>query len=114
MNKYGLRTNDDFAKVYKNGRNYWNRNLTIYVLKNDLDYTRVGYSVTKKIGNSVVRNKLRRRMREIVRLNFQYLKPGYDIVIIPKKSTVNIDYFELEKNMLHLFKLSKILRNKGD
>ena len=104
-----LRTNEDFLKVYRNGKNYWNRNLTIYVKKNNLHISRFGYSITKKIGNSVVRNKLRRRMKEIVRLNFDCIKPGYDVIIIPKRNTVEIDYKELESAILHLFKNSRLL-----
>lgn len=105
-----LRTNEDFLKVYRGGKNYWNRNLTIYVRKNNLNYSRFGYSITKKIGNSVVRNKVRRRMQEIVRLNFDGIKSGYDIVVIPKKNTVDIKYKELERAMLHLFKMSRLLK----
>lgn len=106
---YRLRTNRDFDKVYKHGKNYWNKNLTIYVRKNDLEKTRFGYCITKKIGNSVVRNKVRRKMQEIIRLEFQDIKNGYDIVIIPKKNTVDIGYKEMESSINHLLKKSRML-----
>ena len=109
MNKVNsLRKNEDFKKVYSTGKNYWNRNLILYILKNDEDYNRVGYSITKKIGNSVVRNKVRRRMKEIYRLNVDKLETGYDLIIIPKKNVVDISYKELESAMLHILKLSGI------
>lgn len=107
---YRLRSNMEFKKVYKNGKNYWNRNLILYVRKNDLGYTRVGYSITKKIGNSVVRNRIRRQMKEIYRLNFDLIEDNYDLIFIPKKNVVDISYKTLESAMLHIMSLAKILR----
>lgn len=107
MNKvYSLRKNIEFKRVYKNGKNYWNRNLILYVKKNDYDYNRVGFSITKKVGNSVVRNKIRRRLKEIYRLNIHNLNSGYDLIFIPKNNTVDISYQELESAMLHILKIS--------
>lgn len=105
-----LKKDRQFKIVYKHGRNYWNKSLTLYMKKNGLNYNRVGYSITKKIGNSVVRNKLRRRMKEIMRLNFDDIKDGYDLILIPKKSTVNMDYYDLEKEIIHLLKRSGLLK----
>lgn len=101
----------EFKKVYNGRKNYWNRNLILYIRRNGLDNSRVGYSITKKIGNSVVRNKVRRRMKEIYRLNFHNIKEGYDLIFIPKKNVVDISYKELESAMLHLLKLSGLLKN---
>ncbi|MBU5437972.1 ribonuclease P protein component [Tissierella sp. MSJ-40] len=109
--KYRLRNNMEFKKVYNGRKNYWNRNLILYIRRNGLDNSRVGYSITKKIGNSVVRNKVRRRMKEIYRLNFHNIKEGYDLIFIPKKNVVDISYKELESAMLHLLKLSGLLKN---
>ena len=105
-----LRNRREFNIVYSEGKNYWNRNLILYIRKNSLDYNRIGYSITKKVGNSVVRNKIRRRMKEIYRLNVHNLKSGYDIIVIPKKNTTEISYDELESAMLHIFKISKVLK----
>ncbi len=105
-----LRTNEDYLNVYRKGKNYWNRNLTMYVKKNNLENSRFGYTITKKIGNSVVRNKVRRQMKEIIRLHLNLIKSGYDIVIIPKKNTVDISYKELESAIMHLLKISKMLK----
>ena len=112
--EYRLRTNEDFIKIYRNGKNYWNRNLILYVKKNGLKHSRIGFSITKKIGNSVVRNRTRRRMKEICRLNFVNIKQEYDIIFIPKKNVVDITYLELENAMLHLLKKGRLLKNKGD
>ncbi|WP_313756652.1 ribonuclease P protein component [Tissierella sp.] len=115
MNKiYRLRSNIEFRKVYSGGKNYWNRNLILYVRKNSVGNSRVGYSITKKIGNSVVRNKIRRKMKEIYRLNFNNIKSNYDLIFIPKKNVVDISYKELESAMLHILKLAGMLTSQRD
>src|SRR5699024_8904798 len=93
---YRLRNNEDFKTVYRRGKNYWNRNLAMYIMKNDLDNSRIGFSITKKFGNSVKRNRARRRMSEICRQNFDNIKEGYDIIIIPKKNVMDITHEQLE------------------
>lgn len=113
MNKVmSLRSNLEFKEIYKVGKNFWNRNLILYVRKNNLGYNRVGYSITKKVGNSVVRNKIRRRMKEIYRLNLLELEQGYDLIFIPKKNVVDISYPELESAMVHIVKISKLKKVK--
>lgn len=110
--KFRIRKNIEFKNIYKLGKNYWNRNLVLYVKKNGLTETRVGYTITKKIGNAVVRNKMRRRMKEIVRLNFHNIKEGYDLIFIAKRSIVNIPYEELEGSMIHIMSISKLLKKR--
>lgn len=112
--KYRLRNNDDFKKVYKKGKNYWNRNLILYIMENDLNHTRIGFSVTKKIGNSVVRNKTRRRLKEICRQNLNNIREGYDIIFIPKKNVVDITYGDLKSAMLHILRKSNLLKDSGE
>lgn len=107
-----LRSNMEFKRVYSKGKNYWNRNLILYVRKNNTNITRIGFSVSKKIGKSVVRNKVKRRMREICRLRLDQLKEGYDLVFIPKKNVVDLTYKELESAMLHILKVGKVLKDE--
>jgi ribonuclease P protein component len=109
--KYRLRKNLDFRKVYNKGKNFWNRNLVLYVKKNELEETRLGITVTKKIGNAVVRNKVRRRIREIYRLNLYRIEQGYDLIIIPKKNVTEISYKELENAFIHILKISDMLKD---
>lgn len=108
--KYRLRKDMEFKKVYNTGKNYYNRNLILYIRKNNLEETRVGYTITKKIGNAVIRNNIRRRMKEIYRLRFHSLKQGYDLIFIPKKNVVDISYKELESAMTHIMKIAGILK----
>lgn len=103
----------EFQKVYNKGKNFWNRNLVLFVMKNNLGYTRVGYTVTKKVGNSVVRNRIRRQMKEIYRLNFYRIEKNYDLIFIPKQNVVDISFEELESAMLHILKLSKVIKKES-
>lgn len=110
--EYRIRKNMEFKDIYKSGKNYWNRNLILYVRKNDLGLTRVGYTITKKIGNAVVRNKLRRKMKEIYRLNFHNIKEGYDLIFIAKRSAKDIPYKELEGSIIHIMSIAKLLKKR--
>ena len=108
--RYRLRNNREFKKVYNNGNNYWNRNLILYKKKNDLEETRLGITITKKFGNAVVRNRVRRRLNEIYRLNLYRIKDGYDLVIIPKKNVIDLPYEKLKSALEHILKISKMLK----
>ncbi|GFN37115.1 ribonuclease P protein component [Tepidimicrobium xylanilyticum] len=112
--KNKLRKNVDFLRVYKNGKSYGNRNLVLYVLKNGLDYSRFGFSVSKKIGNSVVRNKVKRRLKEIVRKSLYNIENGYDIILIPKKSVIDLEFNILEESVYHILKVSGLFKEFGD
>lgn len=111
--KYRLRNNEDFKMVYRKGKSYWNRNLGIYIMKNNLNNSRIGFSITKKFGNSVIRNRTRRRIQEILRKKFDYIKEGYDIIIIPRKNVVDITHKQLESAILHILKISHVFKLKG-
>ena len=71
-----LRSNRDFQNVYKNGRSFANKYLVMYIVKNDLDTLRLGISVSKKVGNSVVRHRVTRLIRESFRLNDYMFNSG--------------------------------------
>ncbi|NLW39668.1 MAG: ribonuclease P protein component [Tissierellia bacterium] len=109
-----LRKNEDFKRVYRRGKSFGNRNLVLYIYKNGLDFSRVGFSVSKKIGSSVVRNKVKRRLREIFRNNFDNIMDGYDIIIIPKKNVVDMEFKKLESSVFHILKISGLLKDLGD
>lgn len=109
--KYRLRKNMEFKRVFSGGKNYWNRNLILYVRKNKLDESRYGITITKKIGNAVVRNKIRRRIKEIYRLNLNRIKNGYDLIFVPKKNIVDLSFKELESAVIHILKISGMLKD---
>ena len=81
-----IKNNSDFLKAYRHGKSYANRYLVMYVRKNDLDRNRYGITVSKKVGNSVVRHRVTRLIRESIRLNVEKFENGYDIVIIARNT----------------------------
>ena len=104
-----LKKNRDFQNVYKKGKSYANRYLVMYVLENDTDRNRLGISVSKKVGNSVVRHHLTRLIREAYRLNSNMFNSSLDIVVIARNTAKDKTYKEVESALLHLAKLHNIL-----
>lgn len=102
-----LKKNDQFREVYKRGKSLANKYLVIYVLENNLEINRLGISVSKKVGNSVVRHHLARLIRESYRLHEDMFNSGLDIVVVARKSAADINYHDMESALLHLFRLHK-------
>ena len=105
-----LKKNSYFQNVYKNGKSYANRFFVMYVLENNLNKNRLGISVSKKVGNSVIRHHIVRLVREAYRLQEEVFNSGLDIVVIARVSAKNVTYHETESALLHLGNLHKILR----
>lgn len=107
-----LKKNQDFQKVYRNGKSYANKYLVMYVLENDLQKNRIGVSVSKKVGNSVVRHRLARLIRESFRLNGDKFQSGLDIVVIARNTARGKNYWNISSAVMHLGKLHNILDEK--
>lgn len=105
-----LKKNEDFQFVYQNGRSYANKYLVMYVLENEVDYNRLGISVSKKVGNSVVRHRVKRLVRESYRLNEDRFQSGWNIVVIARNTANGRGYREIESALLHLGKLHRLLK----
>ena len=103
-----LKKNKDFQIVYRTGRSYANRFLVMYIRKNDLNRNRLGISVSKKVGNSVVRHLLTRLIRESYRLQEEYFLCGYDIVVVVRVNAKNSSFADMKSALIHLGKLHKI------
>lgn len=102
-----LRSNKDFKRVYKRGKRTWNHMFTIYFFKHkDSKHSRVGITVTKKLGNAVQRNKIKRRLKEIIRHHWTCIPGGYDVIIVPKPKTTKSSYIDLEKSLLHILSIA--------
>lgn len=103
-----LKKNQDFQVVYRNGRSYADKYLVMYVKKNETDRNRVGISVSKKVGNSIVRHHLTRLIRESYRLLEDHFQAGLDIVIIARVNAKEKTFHDIDRAVVHLGKLHKI------
>ena len=109
MNILHLKKNKEFQNVYKNGRSFANRYFVMYIYKNNLSENRLGISVSKKVGNSVVRHRITRLVREVFRLQGQLFNSGLDIVVTARTGAVGIKYADAEKAIFHLGRLHNII-----
>ena len=105
-----LKKNRDFQNVYSKGRSYANRMLVMYVLNNHTENNRLGISVSKKVGNSVIRHHITRLIRESYRLQEDMFNSGLDIVVIARATARNADYHQIESALMHLGGLHKIIK----
>ena len=101
--------NRDFQNVYNNGKSYANRLLVMYIYENHTQENRLGISVSKKVGNSVIRHHLTRLIRESYRLHEDVFNSGLDIVVIARATARNASYHEVESALMHLGRLHKIV-----
>ena len=103
-----LKKNKDFQIVYRKGKSYANRFLVMYIKKNDMGKNRLGISVSKKVGNSIVRHRLTRLIRESYRLQEEHFLCGYDIVVVVRVNAKNSSFADMKSALIHLGKLHKI------
>ncbi|WP_099469816.1 ribonuclease P protein component [Konateibacter massiliensis] len=105
-----VKKNKDFQLIYKKGSSYANKHLVMYVLENHTEGNRIGISVSKKVGNSVVRHRLTRLVRESYRLNEEKFQTGLDIVIVIRVAAREKGFSEIQGSLLHLGKIHNIVK----
>ena len=105
-----LKKNRDFQNVYKKGKSFANKYLVMYVLENNTNKNRLGISASKKVGNSVVRHRITRLVRESYRLHENIFNSGLDIVVVARKNAASVGYQEIEEALLHLSKLHHMIK----
>ncbi len=103
--KFIVKSNRDFDKIIKTGKRLKNKHYIIYYKENNLDYSRFGISVSKKLGNAVFRNKYKRKIRSIVDNCRKSLQNNFDYVIIMRREMTNLSFKEMEESF------SKIMNN---
>ena len=104
-----LKKNSDFQLVFKNGKSKSNKHFVMYVLKNGVNNNYLGISVSKKVGNSVVRHRVKRLLKESYRLHEDLFNSGLNIVVIARKGSDELDYYQTEKSLMHLMRLHKVI-----
>ena len=105
-----LKKNQDFQLLYKEGKSCANRYLVLYVRENGLGRNRFGVSVSKKVGNSVVRHRITRLIRESYRLHEDMFNSGLDMAVIARSSAKGRSMAEIESALLHLGKLQGVFK----
>lgn len=106
-----IKKNEEFQAVFKKGQSTANRQFIVYVLKKEEQQLfRIGLSVSKKIGNAVMRNKIKRYIRQSIFEMKEGLSSGRDYVIIARKPAADMDFFEVKKSLAHVLKLAKVLK----
>ena len=105
-----IKKNSDFQIVYKKGKSFANRLLVMYVYRTESDKTRIGISVSKKVGNSVVRHRVTRLIRESFRLNREQTDSGLDIIVVARMAAADSDYKKIESAYRHLCGLHNIIK----
>jgi len=106
--RYRLRKNKDFKRVYEGKRSFAAKTLVLYCYPQDVQAEpRIGFSVSKRVGSAVMRNFIKRRLREAIRPYVNELTKGMDYVIIARQSIVESDFSEIQKDLL------KVLRKSG-
>lgn len=101
----------DFRKIYKSGRSFTNESFILKILSNNLDLSRIGFSISSRsIKKAFKRNRIRRLFREVFRKNKKDLKKGFDIVLVVRKNTKdNFSYKDAENIFVKMAGKAKIL-----
>jgi len=111
--KQRIKKNAEFQNIFKKGKSFANRQFVVYSLENDQDYFRIGISVSKKVGNAVVRNRIKRYIRQtFLELN-DSVSPNKDYIIIARNPAANLDFHETKKSLEHVLKIAKSLNKKS-
>ena len=116
---YRLKKNFEFTIVYRRGKSFANGLLVMYILKNKKNkddkfniYNKLGVSVSKKVGNSVVRSRCKRLISESFRLNYDHIIQGYDFIFIARNPIKDKSYLEVERCMKNLIKKAGLYNNE--
>ena len=109
-----MKKNSEFRNVYENGRSYADKFIVVYVWKNGTSHNKVGISCSKKVGNSVVRHRFARLVREAYRLHEDMFNSGLDIVVVARACAGDAGYFDIEKSLISLAGKARITKNGGE
>ena len=115
MRKFpSIKKRADFQEVYHTGKSYANKELVMYVRRTEVPGHRIGISVSKKVGNSVIRHRVTRLIREAYRLHQTEIKTGYDIVVVARVNVKDCNYWEVERAFMHVCRLHHLLNKEDD
>ncbi|GAA5412145.1 ribonuclease P protein component [Streptococcus uberis] len=109
---YRIKRNSDFQAIYENGKSVANRQFVVYTYKNrDLKHFRLGISVSKKLGNAVTRNRIKRAIRENFKVHKQNII-AKDIIVIARQPAKDMNTLEIQSSLEHVLKIAKVFNKK--
>jgi ribonuclease P protein component len=108
--RFRLRENERFQRVRAEGRSWSHLLLVLCALPNGLEYSRFGFSVSKRVGRAVVRNRVKRLLREAARARQDLIAPGQDLVFIARRPIAEMEYGEVDQAVEQLLKQAGLLR----
>ena len=111
---FRVKKEKDFDAIFKKGASVANRKFVVYRLENSEQHFRVGLSVSKKLGNAVTRNQIKRRIRHVLITHKDQIIENLDFVVIARKGVEEMNYTEIEKNLLHVLKLANIYQEGNE
>ena len=107
-----LKENYEFRRMYQRGKSAVSGSMVIYCRKNKLGHNRLGLTASTKLGHAVVRNRCRRRLREVYRLNSPALRQGYDLILVARGRTPHAPWKELNDTFMKLCRKLDLLEDK--
>ncbi|WP_096202883.1 ribonuclease P protein component [Bacillus sp. FJAT-45350] len=113
--EFRIKKNEEFSVVFKKGKSVANRQFVLYVLhKEEQSNFRLGLSVSKKVGNAVTRNRIKRLIREVFHQYEENLNQKKDFVVIARNPTAEMDFHEVKKSLLHVMKLARVINKSAE
>lgn len=111
--EFRIKKNKEFQEVYKKGNSVANRQFVVYLRSvPEQTHFRVGLSVSKKIGNAVTRNQVKRYIRQALLELQEQMKNDYDLIIIARKPASDMSFHEVKGSLTHVLKLAKVLNGR--
>jgi ribonuclease P protein component len=109
--KYRLRRREDFRKVFRTGRSVANREFVVYTKPKKTGTIRLGISISRRVGNAVRRNRIKRQMKEITREWIKDISSNEDIIVIVRKPVSNMNYLQIQSSLRHVLGKARVLKN---
>lgn len=111
--RFRIRNHLEFQRLYQEGRSFANKAAVLYVMQGKCATARVGFAAGRKLGKAVVRNRVKRRMREAVRQLWPQVRPGVELLVIARAGALAMDFVEIRRRIADLLQRARVLAAEG-